>query len=57
MLEEFSKRLKGGRIATQAPHEQRPQRFGPLPEAELRPDVSGGDDPPRDETECSSLAP
>src|SRR5258708_25580610 len=31
--------------------EQRPQRFGPLPEAEFRPDVSGGDDPPRDEAE------
>ena len=34
--------------------EQRPQRFGPLPEAEFRPDISSGDDPPRDEAECDA---
>src|SRR5665213_1216705 len=32
-------------------NEQRPQRFGPLPVTEYRPDVSGGDGPPRDQTE------
>src|SRR5215472_5048273 len=31
--------------------EQRPQRLGPFPEAEFRPEVSSGNDPPRDETE------
>ena len=30
----------------------RPQRLGPWPEAEFRPDISSGDDPPRDEAEC-----
>jgi hypothetical protein len=34
--------------------EQGPQRFDPWPEAEFRPDVSGGDDSPRDETECDA---
>ena len=28
--------------------------LGPFPEPEFRPDVSGGDDPPRDETECDA---
>jgi hypothetical protein len=35
--------------------EQRPQRFHPWPEAEFRPDISSGDDPPRDEAECDAL--
>jgi hypothetical protein len=30
---------------------QRPQRVVPLPVTELRPDVSDGDDPPRDQAE------
>src|SRR5215510_6185261 len=34
--------------------EQRPQRFGPFPEAEFRPDISSGDDSPRDEAECDA---
>src|SRR5947209_2088293 len=35
-------------------HEQRPQCFGPLPDAEFRPDVSGGDDSPREEAESDA---
>jgi hypothetical protein len=35
-------------------HEQRPQRFGPWPEAEFRPDITSGDDSPRDEAECDA---
>src|SRR5215468_11871021 len=34
--------------------EQRPQCFGPFPEAEFRPDISSGDYPPRDEAECDA---
>jgi len=34
--------------------EQRPQGFGPLPEAEFRPDISSGDYPPCDEAECDA---
>jgi hypothetical protein len=35
-------------------YEQRPQRFGAWPEAELRPDITSGGDPPRDEAECDA---
>ena len=34
--------------------EQRLQRFGPLPNAEFRPNVSGGADAPRNEAECDA---
>src|SRR5215471_21042085 len=35
-------------------HEQRAQRFSPLPDAEFRPDISGGDHSPRDQAECDA---
>jgi hypothetical protein len=35
-------------------NEQRLQRIGPLPEAELRPDISSRDYSPRDEAECDA---
>src|SRR5215471_18529872 len=34
--------------------EQRAQAFGPLTEAEFRPDISGGDHSPRDQAECDA---
>src|SRR5215813_8174069 len=34
--------------------EQRPQCFGPSPEAEFRPDIPTGDYPPRDKAECDA---
>src|SRR6516164_9317891 len=34
--------------------EQRPQCFGPFPEAKFRPDISSGDYPPGDQAECDA---
>jgi hypothetical protein len=34
--------------------QQRPQRFGPSPDAKFRPDVSGSDNPPGNDTECDA---